>query len=145
MGGVPGGVYSNWPWMQAQHVQAVPMPWMMPSKGGSLPSQMPWMMPTRAGAMPYLGLLWPPNAHVEPPAGRADNTESSARATRHQKRKLNEDIVAERSSSGRKPRQITVQPGGEVDGACPGKNAWDDAIKGLVPKILNISIVDWEG
>ena len=87
--------------------------------------------------MPYLGLLWPPNAHVEPPTSRADNTKSLARATRHQKRKLNEDVVVERSSPGRKPRQIIVQLGREVDGACLGKNAWDDAIKGLVPKILD--------
>jgi hypothetical protein len=34
--------------------------------------------------------------------------------------------------------------GGEIDGACPGKNGWDDAIRGLVPRILDLSIVDWE-
>jgi hypothetical protein len=99
-------------------------------------------MPTGVGGMPYPGLIWPLNAYVEPAANRVDNTESSTRAARRQKRKLNEDIAAERSSSGKKPRQITVGPGGEVDGACPGKNAWDDAIKGLVPKILDISVVD---
>jgi hypothetical protein len=144
-GGAPAGGYSTWPWMQAQHMQAAPMPWMMPWGGGSLPSQMPWMMSTGAGGMQYLGVLWPPNAHAEPGPGRADNTESSARAARRQKRKLNDDVAAERSSSGRKPRQIMVGPGGEVDGACPGKNAWDDAIRGLVPRILDISVVDWEG
>jgi hypothetical protein len=121
------------------------MPLMMPSGGGSLPSQMPWMMSTRAGGMQYPGLLWPSNAHAEPSPGRADNTESSVRATRRQKRKLNNDVTAERSSSGRKPRQITVGQGGEVDGAFPRKNAWDDAISGLVPRILDISVVDWEG
>jgi hypothetical protein len=34
--------------------------------------------------------------------------------------------------------------GGEIDGACPGKNGWDDAIRGLVPRILDIRIEDWE-
>jgi hypothetical protein len=51
----------------------------------------------------------------------------------------------EKSTSGRKPRQITIQPGDEVDGACPGKNAWDDTIRALVPRILDLNVVDWEG
>jgi hypothetical protein len=58
---------------------------------------------------------------------------------------LNNDVAAERTSGGRKARQIRVQPGGEIDGACPGKNGWDDAVRGLVPRILDISVVDWEG
>jgi hypothetical protein len=33
--------------------------------------------------------------------------------------KLNNDVAAERTSVGRKPRQIRVQMGGEIDGACP--------------------------
>jgi hypothetical protein len=36
-------------------------------------------------------------------------------------------------------------PGGEVDDACPGKNAWDDTVRALVPRILDLSVVDWEG
>jgi hypothetical protein len=71
--------------------------------------------------------------------------DSAARATRRHKRKLNNDVVAERSSSGRKPRQITVQLGGEIDGACPGKTTWDDTVRGLVPHILDLSVVEWEG
>jgi hypothetical protein len=71
--------------------------------------------------------------------------DSAARAARRQKRKLNDNIAIERSSSGRKPRQITVQPGGEIDGMRPGKTTWDDAIRGLVPRILDLSIVEWEG
>jgi hypothetical protein len=38
-----------------------------------------------------------------------------------------------------------VQPGGEIDGMRPGKTTWDDAIRGLVPRILDLSIVEWEG
>ena len=51
----------------------------------------------------------------------------------------------EKSTSGQKPCQIIVQLGGEVDGACPGKNAWDDTVKALVPRILDFNVVDWEG
>jgi hypothetical protein len=25
-----------------------------------------------------------------------------------------------------------------------GKNGWDDAMRGLVPRILNLSVVDWD-
>jgi hypothetical protein len=103
------------------------------------------MMQPALGSMPYLGPFWPPNAHVEPLAPRTGNMDSAARAARRQKRKLNDDVATERSSSGRKPRQITVQPGGEIDGACPGKTAWDDAVRGLVPRILDLSVVEWEG
>jgi hypothetical protein len=95
--------------------------------------------------MPYPRLCWPPNAPTEAPVERAGNSESAARAARRQKRKLNDEAATERSTSGRKPRQITVQPGGEVDDACPGKNAWDDTVRALVPRILDLSVVDWEG
>jgi hypothetical protein len=71
--------------------------------------------------------------------------DSLARAARRQKRKLNDDVATERSSSGQKPRQITVQPGGEIDGACPGKTTWNDTVRGLVPRILDLSVVEWEG
>jgi hypothetical protein len=43
---------------------------------------------------------------------------------------------------GRKPEQILVTPGGDVDPAV--KNAWDSAVKTFVPKILDMSIVDWD-
>jgi hypothetical protein len=102
------------------------------------------MMPSASGSMPYPGVCWPPTAHALVPGGMTRNVESEARATRRQNKKLNDNVVAERSSVGRKPRQSRVQPGGEIDGACPGKNGWDDAVRGLVPRILDINVVDWE-
>jgi hypothetical protein len=127
------------PQLLSQHV-----PWLMSLGPGSLPPQMPWMMPLAPGSMPYPGVCWPPLAHAKASEGGVGNANSVVRAARRQKRKLNEDVVAERSSGGRKPIQIRVQPGGEIDGACPGKNGWDDAICGLVPRILDIIVVDWE-
>lgn len=50
-----------------------------------------------------------------------------------------------RSSTGQKSRQIRIQPEGKSDGTCPRKNGWNDSTKDLVPQILNINIVDWEG
>jgi hypothetical protein len=109
-----------------------------------MPLQVPWMMPSALGSMPYPGLCWPPNAHIEGPPRRTGNNESIARAARRQKKKIDDEVATERSSAGRKPRQIGVQAGGEINGACPGKNSWDDANRGLVPRILDLSVVDWE-
>jgi hypothetical protein len=110
-----------------------------------MPSQVPWMMQPTPGSMPYPGPLWPPNAQVEPLVPIMGNMDSAARVGRPQKRKLNDDVAAERNSSGRKPRQITVQSGGKIDGACLGKTTWDDAVRSLVPRILDLSVVEWEG
>jgi molybdenum cofactor biosynthesis enzyme MoaA len=36
---------------------------------------------------------------------------------------------------------MEVTKHGKIDGACKGKNEWDNAIQGLAPHTLNISIV----
>jgi hypothetical protein len=102
------------------------------------------MMPPAPGSLPYPGVCWPPIAHASVPGSTGGNLDSAARATRRQKRKIKKEVAVERSSVGRKPRQIWVQPGGKIHGACPGKNGWDDAIRGLVPRIVDISGIDWE-
>jgi hypothetical protein len=38
---------------------------------------------------------------------------------------------------------VEVLEGGEVDPGCSGKNAWDLAVRNFVPKVLDLSIVDW--
>jgi hypothetical protein len=118
---------------------------LMSSGPGSMPPQLPWMMQSAPGSMPYPEMCWPPLVHAEASVGRTRNADNAARAARRQRRKLNDEVATERTSGGRKARQIWVQPGGEIDGACPGKNGWDDAVRGLVPRILDISVVDWEG
>jgi hypothetical protein len=80
------------------------------------------MMQPAPGSMPYPGPFWPPNTQVDLPTPSMGNMDSAARAARRHKRKLNDDVVVERSSSGRKPSQITVQLGGEIDGACLGED-----------------------
>jgi hypothetical protein len=37
-----------------------------------------------------------------------------------------------------------VKPNGEIDAGCNGKNAWDDSVWGYVPKMIDISITQWE-
>jgi hypothetical protein len=110
-----------------------------------MPLLMPWKMPNALGSMPYSGMYWPATPQAEVLPSKMWNTETATRVARRQKRKLNDDVAAERSSSGRKPRQVAVLAGGEIDGACPGKIAWDDDVRVLVPLILDLSVVDWAG
>jgi hypothetical protein len=50
----------------------------------------------------------------------------------------------DRSVVGKKPHQVRVKPTGDIDRACDGKNAWDDAVRTFVPRILDISVIEWE-
>ena len=62
-----------------------------------------------------------------------------------QKRKNEYDFGSrQRASSGTKPNCVFVMEGGEVDGGCKGKNAWDKALRDLVPKCLDMSVVSWK-
>jgi hypothetical protein len=76
---------------------------------------------------------------------KPSNHDSATRAHRRKKRKHGEDVEAERTSAGWKAKQIRVKPEGEIDGACPRKTGWDDTVRSLVPRLLDISTVDWEG
>jgi hypothetical protein len=44
-----------------------------------------------------------------------------------------------------KPHDIEVIPRGSIDGACEGKNAWDDILKSMAPYELDVSIVHVKG
>jgi hypothetical protein len=44
----------------------------------------------------------------------------------------------------KKPHKIRIKVGGgDVDGCCEGKNAWDEVMRTLIPHILDISVVSW--
>jgi hypothetical protein len=102
-------------------------------------------MPPANGSMQYPGNCWPPAAHVDMFGCKPSNHASAARAHRRKKRKHGKDVEAERTSVGRKAKQIRVKLGGEIDDACPEKTGWDDAVRSLVLRLLDISTVDWEG
>ena len=50
----------------------------------------------------------------------------------------------QRATAGVKPNRVFVLPGGEVDASCKGKNVWDKALRDLVPKCLDMSVVAWK-
>jgi hypothetical protein len=45
---------------------------------------------------------------------------------------------------GKKHHQVCVKLTGDIDGACNGKNAWNDAVRTFVPWILDINVIEWE-
>jgi hypothetical protein len=69
--------------------------------------------------------------------------ESEARAARRAVRKEMEERVDARCTQGQKPHRVRVKAGGGIDGGCEGKNEWDEALRSLVPRILDVSCVTW--
>ncbi len=49
--------------------------------------------------------------------------------------------IAKRCHKGLPPLQVEVTKNGKIDGACAGKNIWDDKIRGFAPRHLNMAIV----
>ena len=44
-------------------------------------------------------------------------------------------------NQGQKPHCVRVKLGGGIDGGCKGKNEFDEQLRTLVPRILNVSCV----
>jgi hypothetical protein len=100
--------------------------------------QPPWVMATQSGLLTYPN-PWVPPTHA--PIAATTNLNSVARAShRWKRREYDHDGDIDRS----KPHHITVKPDGEIDAGCDGKNAWDDSVRGYVPKMIDISIIQWE-
>jgi hypothetical protein len=70
--------------------------------------------------------------------------DSSKRTHRRRKRKLYNHGMSEHNVSWKKPHQLKVKSGGEINAACDGKNAWDAALKLHVTWVLDISIINWD-
>jgi hypothetical protein len=98
------------------------------------------MMGGQCGGMTY-GNPWMLMPHIADTEARQDN---AAHAIRQQKRKDYDAAAASRTMGGQKPHTLWVKDGGDIDGGCTGKNAWDNAVRSLVPRILDISIVEGE-
>ena len=54
-------------------------------------------------------------------------------------------MASSRSSTGKKAYELRILEGGRIDAASSGKNAWDDAVRTLVPRLLDLSVIGWEG
>lgn len=111
----------NWSWVPGHYV----------------PSQATGTHTWAAGPPPSFGAPWSGQAVVDL---APDSVDRSCR----RKRKAEYDLESrQRATAGRKPNRVFVLPGGEVDVTCEGKNAWDEALRELVPKCLDMSVVSW--
>ena len=114
-----GNPNSQWNWVPGHYVppqgSQVPLPWIAGPPAWEQPS---WQ-PVASGVRPF------------------DST------SRRKKRTAYELGSQERGTATGKPSFVVVQEGGEIDANCDGRNVWDEAIRNFVPKILDMSIVDW--
>ena len=102
---------------------------------------MPWMM---GHQYPGQWIPQPPLAEQVTHNLSRVKPESEARAMRRAPRKEVESHVEIRRSGGHKPHTLRMKVGGGIDGGCEGKNAFDEAIRSLVPRILDVSILKWK-
>ncbi len=81
------------------------------------------------------------------PATTEELQEPSSRSnatTRTQQRVAKKTIefeAEERKKKGMPPHKVEVTKHGKIDGSCDGKNDWDNAMRGLAPRILNMAVV----
>jgi hypothetical protein len=103
--------------------------------------QPPWLMSGQSGLVTYPSQWVPSSQFGDVSNASPGNPESAARASQRHKRNQEDD---DRAGERKKPHRIRVKSGGEIDGGCDGKNAWDDAVRRYVPKMIDISIIDWD-
>jgi hypothetical protein len=128
----PPAYTQPWQWMQPQWLpqpQMAPAPWAMSGPPPSCPYPEGWTPHSQGTGMVVA---------EEPSAG------SLARGTRRQKKAVYDDAKVERRKAGKKPHNISVTPSGEIDAGCSGKNSWDSLVRTYVPRILDMSVIDWE-
>ncbi len=71
--------------------------------------------------------------------------ESAVRATQKVMKKENNSTSGAQQTIGKKPHQIKIKVGGDINGCYDGKNAWDETMRTLIPRILDVNVLSWEG
>jgi hypothetical protein len=99
----------------------------------------PRAMPEQSSALLFPNSWAPPPQFIEESVTTQLNEDSIARANWQLKHKQYDRVRGKGTS---KPHHIRVKDGGEIDAGCLGKNAWDDSVRGYVPKMIDISIID---
>jgi hypothetical protein len=99
------------------------------------------LQPLDDGRAVWRYAVWEPVDDAANAGARPDN---AARANRRQRHNDYDTSTASRTTGGQKPNKLRVKEGRDIDAACPTKNAWDDAMRSLVPRLLDMSIIEWE-
>lgn len=82
-----------------------------------------------------------PGVWLEAPYGGSQ--EGHDRLSIPKRKEVYDSGSRECANMGGKAHQVYISKTGEVDPRCEGKNAWDEALRWLVPKILDMSVVEW--
>ena len=103
----------------------------------------PWAVSTQ-GAPSYPG-AWPPQSQVtnldfadEPPSQSQKRAEWWFKLGHLQHREQ------ERKRVGKKPHSLSIIAASEINAGCAGKNTWDSLVRTYVPRILDMSVIDWD-
>lgn len=115
--------------------------------GGGYPPTLQWVpghyMPSQPSVAATPWSQGPPQSYQPGWSGASVTEDSNDRGRRRRKRDAYEVEELERGQGVSKAAQLEVLPNGELDATCEGKTGWDEAVRNLVPKILDMSIVDW--
>jgi len=95
--------------------------------------------PSQGEAYPPEHLTWVPG-HYMPWSSPTTMEETCAQTKR---RPVYGDVKRGPPVGGKKATRVEVLDNGDIDATSEGKNAWDEAIRFYVPKILNMSVVEW--
>jgi len=114
-------------------------------QGGPSTSSMPIDVDPKICIQPPHHETQPPNQEIQPP-----HHETLGRKVESQHRSLNRlrrreiNIAGERRhAQGFKPFKVKVQRGGVIDAGCEGKNQWDDMVRTITPRILDLPKLSW--
>ena len=75
--------------------------------------------------------------------GEVLSLQSLEGANRREKKAVYEHIEVDRKKVGKKPHSISITVIGEIDAGCLGKNSWDCLVRMYMPRMLDMSVIDW--
>jgi len=103
----------------------------------------PWIHVSYGNVTKYMGStsVHPKQKELVPSV----KAESITRTTGRTMKKESDATSDARLAIGKKSHKIHIRARGNMDGCCEGKNAWDDAMRTLIPRILDTNVIKWEG
>ncbi|KAG0596464.1 hypothetical protein M758_UG256800 [Ceratodon purpureus] len=70
--------------------------------------------------------------------------ESLRRRQRRQNKREADEVARRRESSGMKPFAVQVEPSGIIDSSCEGHLQWQEFVRNLTPRMLDMSVIRYE-
>lgn len=102
----------------------------------------PCVLGGHSSSGPYPGPWMQSLVFLQDTTARTVSPDSAARLAWRHKKHVVDEVVDQRVGTAQKPNQVWMMIGGEIDGGCEGKNAWDLAIHTFVPRMLDLEVID---